>query len=600
MDIYYNKINDPYDGDEEEYDDPSSHKCQNLTFSQYPISMNDLQGKQRQNTIVFIQPYVANNTLRYNIQCFLFSELKTFLNSSPPKFIYRNSNEFGYPTGADEDKPLISLPNATCIECNYFMLLRYSTYLLYDPKKLPTGSVFGVSTRHGDEEKVYRVKPIPREYLENPLLLYTDTVFEREQDFSPGNKPPYPVEIVYDTNMVIEREKGVIPAQENIFGENGSIIISVFDGKKSHVVFKEFIKYRMTEGYYDTKRLFYVAVDVDKEYKFGSLTMKVFETDDSFIISTRKNGVSFREHIMKDIIEAENNEVEVDEEGNIVNNVVNDIEVEHENVEWVDENGNVNEVVNEEPNDIDDRRFKTAIMNNDYETVSSILQEGIIFPNNKDNEAIKIASFHGFDKIVKMLLEYDGDGKPDPTIDDNEPLRTSIENGHDKVVDLLLKDGRIDPSFDDSYPIRIAILSNKDTILDLLLKDGRADPTSNNNFTIIFSSQSGYDKIVDLLLKDGRADPTFDDNKAIRMASFRNYDKVVDLLLKDGRVDPTAGNNFAIQMAITNGFDKVVDLLLKDGRADPTVDNDFAIQVANESGFNEVVRLLQEDGRSRL
>ena len=60
MDIYYNKIDDPYDGDEEEYNDLSPHKCQNLTFSQYPISMNDLQGKQRSNTIVFIQPYVTN------------------------------------------------------------------------------------------------------------------------------------------------------------------------------------------------------------------------------------------------------------------------------------------------------------------------------------------------------------------------------------------------------------------------------------------------------------------------------------------------------------------------------------------------------------
>ncbi|MDD4931744.1 MAG: ankyrin repeat domain-containing protein [Candidatus Colwellbacteria bacterium] len=507
-----------YDGDETEdnksIDDHNNRAlCSTQTISSYPLSMKDKDGGINYGVTIFVYPYKDRGQVKHTIYCYLYKDLKKFLYNSPPLFSYTLKDDLYNNPGVDESFPILKLTSkddmgssGLNIKLNYFMLLRYTAFLVYNPMDIPTGSVFGVSTLHGLVQKVYDVRPISKSnFLESGMVdfleLNNKLVDFKEEDFTPGNFPPYKIEIIHDRHFIRERERVIEgSAIENIYHENGDLTIGLFDKQTEKTT--EFFRIKLgythdDQGYYERKRTFTVRA-ANKIVGNTSAEVKAPKKN-LYDITITRGDKKYKEHISI----------------------------------WED---------------------KTYQDNTEY---SSILAED-------DGDKIFKDSIESQD--LEKIEQFLKDGLADPTADNNYAIRFSSEKGFDKVVDLLLKDGRADPTARDNYAIKVSTGYGHDKVVDLLLKDGRTDPTDDNNFAIRLASEKGFDKVVDLLLKDGRADPTTKDNYAIKVSSSKGFDKVVDLLLKDGRADPTADNNYAIKISRANRYNEIVRLLLADGR----------------------------------
>jgi hypothetical protein len=74
---------------------------------------------------------------------------------------------------------------------------------------------------------------------------------------------------------------------------------------------------------------------------------------------------------------------------------------------------------------------------NGYISVVKLLLENGADPTYNDHDAIRVASFHGYENIVLLLLQ---DGR---SIPNNECL---IWASYIRVVEILLQDGRVEPT----------------------------------------------------------------------------------------------------------------------------------------------------------
>src|SRR5438093_46125 len=132
---YYNEEeykDNSYEGEEDDYKEKEDIPSCKIT-STYPITLKTSNNDERLGVTTFLSINNGNITT----QCFTNTEFKTFMRSRPPLFLYERQE-------ANEEYPLMRLLDNTVIECNYFMLMRYSTFLLYRPYKFPIGSAFGV------------------------------------------------------------------------------------------------------------------------------------------------------------------------------------------------------------------------------------------------------------------------------------------------------------------------------------------------------------------------------------------------------------------------------------------------------------------------
>ena len=111
-----------------------------------------------------------------------------------------------------------------------------------------------------------------------------------------------------------------------------------------------------------------------------------------------------------------------------------------------------------------------AIVADDEDLISSLLQTGGIDPSIGTNLAIRIASLFGNTTVIPLLLQ---DDRVDPSALDNDAIIIASRYGHVEVVRLLLQDDRVDPS-------------------------------ANNNESIIVASRKGHVEVVRLLLDDKR------------------------------------------------------------------------------------------------
>ena len=157
---------------------------------------------------------------------------------------------------------------------NYFLLLRYTTFILFNPQQIPVGSVYGRSTYHGDVQQVYDIRPInKKQFISSEKIDYLSLNNKfpdfQIEDFNPGNLPPYKVEMIYEDTLIREREKRddniVI---ENIFYNSGDFCMSVFNKtiNKSKRFFYIKISYLHNwKGFYKNKRLFDTDYDNIRE-----------------------------------------------------------------------------------------------------------------------------------------------------------------------------------------------------------------------------------------------------------------------------------------------------------------------------------------------
>ena len=112
-----------------------------------------------------------------------------------------------------------------------------------------------------------------------------------------------------------------------------------------------------------------------------------------------------------------------------------------------------------------------AIGKNDSTMVQKLLEDGRADPTALDNSAIRLSARNGYDKVVKLLLDWVGPNgiRVDPAALHNSAIQSSARNGHDKVVKLLLEDGRADPAEEDNYAIQAGAEHGHDKVVQLLL-----------------------------------------------------------------------------------------------------------------------------------
>ena len=229
--------------------------CSTITmYDSNPISLKNKLGAINENVTMFILPYKKGDKTFYTVYCYTFNDLK--------KFLYSNQPSFKYKPGADESFPVIKLQGSgglVYIRLNYFLLLRYSTFVLFDPQEMSIGSSYGgLGNIHGGIETVCDVHPINKKnFLESQNIEYINDL--EKEDFTPGNFPPYKIEMIYEDTLIREREKSedniVI---ENVFFKSGDFIMSLFN-KNTHTSTRFFsciISYNKDDSGYLPERRF--------------------------------------------------------------------------------------------------------------------------------------------------------------------------------------------------------------------------------------------------------------------------------------------------------------------------------------------------------
>lgn len=282
---YYNEeeYNDnSYSGEDDDYEEKEDVFGCKITAT-VPITLKNSNNDER----VGITTFLIINNENISTQCFTNEEFKVFMKNRPPLFLYHGK--------ADESFPVMKLLDNTVVECNYFMLMRYSTFLLYAPYKIPIGSAFGVSRDHGNIETVFRIIPVPRVSMYNlsSLMknLFSDTIkMCKKEDFSAGNFPPYPVEILSKPSGFCEIEiQNTFPVLENVFNPRGGFVSKLRMNKnKSIPFFFEYIEY--TDNYESKKFKSEILKD---EIIDGDTEVKVTENDNKYTILVKRNGEKF-------------------------------------------------------------------------------------------------------------------------------------------------------------------------------------------------------------------------------------------------------------------------------------------------------------------
>ncbi len=157
----------------------------------------------------------------------------------------------------------------------------------------------------------------------------------------------------------------------------------------------------------------------------------------------------------------------------------------------------------------------------------------LIDPSADDNEAIKVASTHGYLSVVKLLLDLPVERGVDPSADNNDAIRFASENGHTSVVKLLL-----------NLPIERGV-----------------DPSANDNSAIQFASENGHTSVVKLLLNlpiERGVDPSVNNNLAIRFASHNGRTSVVKLLADHSNISLSNYPDLKILDIIINNFNIII------------------------------------------
>lgn len=195
--------------------------------------------------------------------------------------------------------------------------------------------------------------------------------------------------------------------------------------------------------------------------------------------------------------------------------------------------------------------------------------------------AIHIAAMHGFDNIIRKLLQkwasvdkadfrkrtamhygaksgkvdtirtlLEGKGNYESKDDEGRtPLMLAAERGHSEVVQLLLENGADSTQVDKYHetPLILAAREGHSEIVQLLLEHG-VDPmqaNAHNSTPLLLAAQMNHFEVVELLLNHG-AGPTQVDADAVDRtgrspifwAALYGYWKIVQVLLESRRTNP--------------------------------------------------------------
>ncbi|GAB1312345.1 Heterokaryon incompatibility domain-containing protein [Madurella fahalii] len=247
-----------------------------------------------------------------------------------------------------------------------------------------------------------------------------------------------------------------------------------------------------------------------------------------------------------------------------------------------------------------------AAMGGHVEVVKRLLKKGVDVATKdaKDRTALMVATEHGFESIVQVLLEQPEIKKDIKNWMGPEALHCAAEKGNARIVKRLLTTD-VDLNASDAAArtaMTLAAANGSREIVDLLLQRG-ADPTlkdTQNRTALHYAAWGGHGDVAESLL-DKEADLNAPDNgkqAPLHLAAERASTKVVELLLVRG-ANPNARSSdgqTALHRAAWGGSRDVVKLLRKKG-ADPSARdrwNNKPWQVAAEKGHESIVETLLE------
>ena len=86
------------------------------------------------------------------------------------------------------------------------------------------------------------------------------------------------------------------------------------------------------------------------------------------------------------------------------------------------------------------KKLEKCIEFNKIIELKDLLKNKKIDPSVQGNWAIRVASLHGYNEIIEMLME---DERVDPTVYDNYAILKAHSYSHDDCVNLLWTDNRV-------------------------------------------------------------------------------------------------------------------------------------------------------------
>ncbi|KAJ3885138.1 ectomycorrhiza-induced ankyrin-domain/NACHT-domain-containing protein [Lentinula edodes] len=242
-----------------------------------------------------------------------------------------------------------------------------------------------------------------------------------------------------------------------------------------------------------------------------------------------------------------------------------------------------------------------------YESIVKLLLEHHADVNAQGGEygnALQAASYSGHESIVKLLLKNNADMNAQGGEYGNA-LQAASYSGHESIVKLLLKNDADMNAQGGEYgnALQAASYSGHESIVKLLLEhdaDVNAQGGEYGN-ALQAASLNGHESIVKLLLEhntDVNAQGGYFEN-ALQAASYKGHESIVKLLLENGADMNAQGGPYgnALQAASLNGHESIVKLLLKHN-ADVNAQGGYfenALQAASYKGHESIVKLLLEN-----
>lgn len=243
---------------------------------------------------------------------------------------------------------------------------------------------------------------------------------------------------------------------------------------------------------------------------------------------------------------------------------------------------------------------------------------------NKKNDTLNWAAKHGFENIVRAMLQRDGDIRLDripylnSTTSEPQPrqclglaIDDAAENGFVSIVRLLLarQPGALNTrsGYDDKPLMKAAAKGHAQTVKALLEHSATIPPNTLSEFgfgpptTLDFSRvlnaafREGQEEIVNILLADTRVSLS---GQSLSAAAWSGNERLVDLCLRDAPPwPPQSGFQSPLGAAAQRGHEAVFKMILNSDGIDPNMrdnSNRTPLSVAAQYGHHNIVKLLLE------
>ena len=233
-------------------------------------------------------------------------------------------------------------------------------------------------------------------------------------------------------------------------------------------------------------------------------------------------------------------------------------------------------------------RFGTALCAfcyaGNYEIVELLLNKGADVDAYDEGEfnygtALQIASTHGYENIVKLLLDRDAGVNTTSGHNDVSSLEIALLGDHKNIVKMLLdKGGDVGVLTAGISALQRASRGGSENVVKMLLEKGAdVNADSGTASALQLASKWGHEKIVEMLLEKGadvNATSREESRNALQLASLYDDEKFLEMLI-DRRIHVNAINimsprkRLALRLGPKEAYENIVKMLLAKGAVMP-------------------------------